>query len=184
MARLTDEERRWKEMVAADFSVLDPPEGTNEHALLCHLSTALQLLDRLDSEPSPEGDDLAAVRAEGRRLLADFHALGTEDDGFRRDRLIDFFYDHADALLADPPDSLPEGEDPSEVAAVIEIIEDSQATHVEWIEYLAKHGDDLRPHEEIAGDEAHHREAIDNYDRVLAVLRRLVPVTEGGERDG
>ena len=54
--------------------------------------------------------DLAAIRAEGRRLLADFYAFGTEDDGFRRDRLIDFWYDHADALLADPPDSLPEGD--------------------------------------------------------------------------
>ena len=51
--------------------------------------------------------DLAAIRAEGRRLLADFYAFGTEDDGFRRDRLIDFFYDHADALLADPAPSVP-----------------------------------------------------------------------------
>ena len=51
--------------------------------------------------------DLAAIRAEGRRLLADFHAFGTEDDGFRRDKLIDFWYDHADALLADPAPSVP-----------------------------------------------------------------------------
>ena len=58
-----------------------------------------------------------------------------------------------------------------ERAEAIRIIEDSRRTHVEWIEYLAKFGDDLRPHEEIAGDTAHHREAVEKYDRVLAVLR-------------
>lgn len=56
-------------------------------------------------------------------------------------------------------------------AEAIQIIEDSRQTHVEWIEYLAKFGDDLRPHEEIAGDAAHHQEAVEKYDRVLAVLR-------------
>ena len=97
MARLTDEERELVEHVRT-FMAPGP-----------WLTGLVAIIDRLDSEPPPEGDDLAAVRAEGRRLLADFHALGTEDDGFRRDKLIDFWYDHADALLADPPDSLPEG---------------------------------------------------------------------------
>lgn len=53
----------------------------------------------------------------------------------------------------------------------IAIIEDSRRTHVEWLVYLAKHGDDLRPYEEIAGDATHHREAVAGYDHVLEVLR-------------
>ena len=67
-----------------------------------------------------------------------------------------------------------------ERAEAIRIIEDSRRTHVEWIEYLAKFGDDLRPHEEIAGDAAHHREAVEGYDLVLRVLR-LVPSPPPGE---
>jgi hypothetical protein len=60
-----------------------------------------------------------------------------------------------------------------EVATALKIIEDSRRTHVEWVDYLSKFGADLRPHEEIAGDAAHHREAVEGYDRVLAALRSL-----------
>lgn len=63
----------------------------------------------------------------------------------------------------------------------IATIEDSRQTHVEWIEYLAKYGNDLRPHEEIAGDTAHHREAVEQYEQVLSVLRAALASTEAPE---
>jgi hypothetical protein len=68
-----------------------------------------------------------------------------------------------------------------EVATALKIIEDSRRTHVEWVDYLSKFGADLRPHEEIAGDAAHHREAVEGYDLVLRVLRSLAatPLSEG-----
>jgi hypothetical protein len=92
---------------------------------------------------------------------------------------VDYDHDVSElvAVLLDNPALLSalcgEGVAPdSETAEAIAIIEGSRQTHVEWLDYLAKHGDDLRPHEEIAGDADHHREAIEKYDRVLAVLRR------------
>ena len=77
--------------------------------------------------------------------------------------------DHIRDLGRLPATPLSEGE----VATALKIIEDSRRTHVEWVDYLSKFGADLRPHEEIAGDAAHHREAVEKYDRVLALLRRL-----------
>lgn len=67
-----------------------------------------------------------------------------------------------------------------DIARAIATIEDSRQTHVEWIDYLARHGDDLRPHEEIAGDAGHHRETVEQYEQVLSVLRAsAAPVPEG-----
>ena len=73
---------------------------------------------------------------------------------------------------------------PEGVERAIAIVKDSRRTHVEWIDYLARHGDDLRPHEEIAGDADHHREAVAHYDHVLAALSGASPegvVTLDGE---
>ena len=89
-------------------------------------------------------------------------------------------FTHGLELLDDPAilvAPLSEGE----VATALKIIEDSRRTHVEWVDYLSKFGADLRPHEEIAGDAAHHREAVEGYDLVLRVLRSLAatPLSEG-----
>ena len=83
--------------------------------------------------------------------------------------------------MADLDDEAPRLED---IARAIATIEDSRQTHVEWIDYLARHGDDLRPHEEIAGDAGHHREAVEQYEQVLSVLRAsAAPVPEGVPED-
>jgi len=78
----------------------------------------------------------------------------------------------------------PRTERQEDIARAIATIEDSRQTHVEWIDYLAKHGDDLRPHEEIAGDAGHHRETVEQYEQVLSVLRAsAAPVPEGVPED-
>jgi hypothetical protein len=48
------------------------------------------------------------------------------------------------------------------------IVESSRQTHIEWIDHLEKCPD--CPDARIAGDVAHHREAIEGYDFVLEVL--------------
>lgn len=45
--RLTEEEVTWLRMVREDAQCFDPDPGSSEYAVLCHLFTALDLLDRL-----------------------------------------------------------------------------------------------------------------------------------------
>lgn len=58
----------------------------------------------------------------------------------------------------------------AEVAAATATVEDSRQTHVRWRDWLAA---GHRLEHEAIGDVAHHQAAIDGYDQVLDVLRRV-----------
>ena len=60
--------------------------------------------------------------------------------------------------------------DMTEQEAVIAIVEDSRETHVQWRDWLTKHPDDPAVAAGV-GDLTWHTECVENYDRVLAVLR-------------
>lgn len=60
--------------------------------------------------------------------------------------------------------------DMTEQEAAIAIVEDSRETHVQWRDWLAKHPNDPAVAAGI-GDLTWHTECVENYDRVLAVLR-------------
>jgi hypothetical protein len=61
-----------------------------------------------------------------------------------------------------------------DVERAIATIEFSRRTHVEWADYLEANPEAARepqPQEDIAGSVKHHRDCIEGYDHVLAVLR-------------
>ena len=57
--------------------------------------------------------------------------------------------------------------------SAVEIIEQAKASHVRWIKWLQKHPDGGEPEQpiETAGDTAHHKLWVANYDIVLEALR-------------
>ena len=57
-----------------------------------------------------------------------------------------------------------------DIERAIETIEDSRTTHVHWAEYRARGGAD----DPGAGDEAHHRRCLVEYDHVLVALRYAI----------
>jgi hypothetical protein len=76
-----------------------------------------------------------------------------------------------------------------DIEAAIARVEESRQTHVEWRDYwreYAEHSCETDPcpwestreaQAAIAGDIEHQERAIAGYDNVLAVLRRLAPIT-------
>lgn len=60
--------------------------------------------------------------------------------------------------------------DMTEREAAIAIVEDSRQTHVAWRDWLVSRPDDPAIAAGV-GDHTWHTECVENYDRVLAVLR-------------
>lgn len=69
-----------------------------------------------------------------------------------------------EAVLGDPQ--------PEAVVEAIGVVENSRATHVEWVEHLGAHVD--CPDAEVAGSAEEHLATIAGYDKVLSVLRAVL----------
>ena len=68
----------------------------------------------------------------------------------------------------------------ADVAQAVKTVEFSRETHVIWRDYLRDHvgacggcGRDHAKDVAVSGDQAYHQKAIDEYDQVLDVLRRI-----------
>lgn len=119
------------------------------------------------------GEDQAPARPRHERPVAGGHRV-SEPLGFPQ------------VVPADPVPSpgtyraaSPTAGDPEPTAGwsdVVRIVEDSRATHVEWVEHLRLHTD--CPDADVAGTREDHQEAIAGYDRVLAALTAVAALPE------
>lgn len=62
-----------------------------------------------------------------------------------------------------------------DINRAIDTVEDSRRTHVHWAEWRRRGGKG----DDMAGDLAHHEQAIRDYDQVLEVLRAARELANG-----
>jgi hypothetical protein len=60
------------------------------------------------------------------------------------------------------------------VQEVISFLEHGKQTHIDWIEYIREFPN--CPDRRVAGDEQHHQQCIDGYEKTLALVKELAKI--------